>query len=352
MDNKRESESRASNNYIYTADKVIMRFLLKAKSSRIFKTLDIEEAERNLWRMLLIICMLFYLPAFQLRGPEKDAAQKITSPSEKNGMGGGAVPGDLNPELAGISELVEFSLPHLLTFGSYTLEKGDIIGNIAKQTGLNEDTLISVNNIKNTRLLQIGQAIRIPNQDGIYHTVKKDESLDAIAEKYETTASAIKTANELFSDQLAVNASLFIPGARLDWVNKQEINGDLFIWPCSGYISSAYGYRVAPFGGARQLHSGIDIAAPMGNPVRAAMSGQVVQTGYNDSWGNHVLIRHHSGYRTFYAHMSEVKTKSGAYVATGERIGDVGSTGLSTGPHLHFTVYKNGITVNPRVLMK
>jgi len=82
------------------------------------------------------------------------------------------------------------------------------------------------------------------------------------------------------------------------------------------------------------------------------MSGRVSATGYDNSLGNYVVINHHSGYRTLYAHMSLVRVKSGAYVGTGERIGDVGSTGMSTGPHLHFTVFKNGITVNPRALMK
>jgi murein DD-endopeptidase MepM/ murein hydrolase activator NlpD len=259
----------------------------------------------------------------------------------------------VDPELGGIPEPEEFSRPHMLTFSFYTVEKGDIIGNIAIRTGLNEDTIISANNIKNTRLLQIGQILKIPNQDGIYYPVKTGDTLESIAEKYKTTASHIATANELFSGNLKPDESLFIPGAKLDWMNRQEINGDLFIWPCTGYISSNYGYRIAPFAGSRQFHSGIDIASPMGSPVRAAMAGRVSQVGANDySWGNFVVITHHSGYRTFYAHMSVVRVKPGAYVGTGERIGDVGSTGLSTGPHVHFTVYKNGITVNPRSLMK
>ena len=273
-------------------------------------------------------------------------------------MGGGILPekievqSELDLELSGIPMPEEYSRPHMLSFSFYTMEKGDIIGNIAVSTGLNEDTLISVNNIKNTRLMQIGQVIRIPNQDGIYHTVINGDTLDSIAEKYKSTVSHISTVNELFSDSLTPNTSLFIPGARMDWVNRQEINGDLFIWPCGGYISSGYGYRTSPFTGLRQFHSGLDIGAPDGAPIRAAMSGRVSHVGYNDSFGNFVVINHHSGYRTLYAHMSLVRAKAGAYVGNGERIGDVGSSGLSTGPHLHFTVYKNGVTVNPRSLMK
>ena len=288
---------------------------------------------------------------------ETKAAESVLEQAE-NGIGGGVIPGEMQPmpgvdlELAGLPEPEEFSRPHMLTFTSYTIEKGDMIGPIAVKAGLNEDTLISVNNIKNTRLLQIGQVIKIPNQDGIYYQVKDGDTLESIAEKYETTVSHINTANELFSDAIAPDTTLFIPGAKMDWVVRQEINGDLFIWPCAGYISSVYGYRIAPFGGTWSFHSGLDIASPMGSPVKAAMAGRITQVGYDDSFGNYVLITHHSGYRTFYGHMSLVRVKAGAYVGTGERIGDVGSTGLSTGPHVHFTVYKNGVTVNPRSLMR
>jgi len=317
------------------------------------------DTRKNLIRILLLITLTFYLPGVQFFPLAGDRDASIGIPMEaENGMGGGIIQerldiiSDLDPELSGIPMPDEYSRPHLLTFSSYKLEKGDIIGDIAKWTGLNEDTLISVNNIKNTRLMQIGQVIRIPNQDGIYYTVKTGDTVEGIAEKYQTTAARINTVNELFSDALTPNANIFIPGARMDWVNRQEINGDLFLWPCSGYITSNYGYRSAPFGGARQFHSGLDIGAPMGAPVKAAMAGRVSQVGYDDSFGNYVVVSHHSGYRTFYAHMSVVRVKTGAYVGNGERIGDIGSTGRSSGPQLHFTVYKNGITVNPRTLMR
>ena len=310
--------------------------------------------------MILILSLVFYLSgswSFYTAG--KETAPEAVPAEVENGMGGGIFSEDISIqagadlETFGIPEPEELSRPHMLTFSSYTLEKGDIIGNIAVKTGLNEDTLISVNNIKNTRLMQIGQVIRIPNQDGVYYAVKKEDTLENIAEKYSTSVSRISTVNELFSDTLTAGTSLFIPGAKMDWVNRQEINGDLFIWPCGGYITSNYGFRMSPFDGiTREFHSGLDIGAPMGAAIKAAMAGRVFQVGYSDSLGNFVIITHHSGYRTLYAHMSKVRVSAGAYVETGQRIGDVGNTGLTTGPHLHFTVYKNGVTVNPRSLMK
>jgi murein DD-endopeptidase MepM/ murein hydrolase activator NlpD len=301
-----------------------------------------------LWGILVISLVLF------LARPKKAGTE--------DGMGGAITAEEfvfpafdeeaVDLELEGIPEPEEFSRPRMLTFSSYTMEAGDMIGRIAIRAGLSEDSLISVNDIKNTRLMQIGQVIKIPNQDGIYYSVKSGETLESIAEKYNTTVAHIKTVNELFSDTVPANTSLFIPGAKLDWTSRQEINGDLFIWPTSGRISSPYGYRMAPFARVRAFHSGIDITAPMGSPIKAAMAGRVTQVGNDESWGNFVVISHHSGYRTFYAHMSVVRVKAGAYVENGERIGDVGSTGLSTGPHVHFTVYKNGVTVSPLSLMR
>jgi murein DD-endopeptidase MepM/ murein hydrolase activator NlpD len=259
---------------------------------------------------------------------------------------------DGDPALVGIPEPEFFSKPRMLLSESYRVEKGDIIGDLARKFGLNQDTLISYNAIKNTRLLQIGQLLRIPNQDGILYTVNRGDTLSGIAEKYTTSPEDIATVNELFSDTIYEGTTLFIPGARLDWVNLREINGDLFTWPLSGYITSPYGYRKSPFTGVRQFHSGIDIGVGSGTPIRAAMSGRVIVAGWSDVYGNYVVVSHHSGYRTLYGHMSLIRVKNGEFVSTGQRLGDVGSTGLSTNPHLHFTVYKNGVTVNPRTLMK
>jgi murein DD-endopeptidase MepM/ murein hydrolase activator NlpD len=318
---------------------------------------------RILLRLALILCLfqpLLYLGSL-IPIPDHSFAASLMA---DQGVGGGShieevvFENDLvfaeDEELleTGVLEPESFSKPRMLQYSSYRIQRGDIIGHLATNFGLSQDTLISANGIKNSRLIQIGQVLKIPNQDGILYTVKTGDTLSAIAQKYESDPAAIIIANELFSDKIRSGGALFIPGARLNWVERQEINGDLFIWPISGYISSPYGYRRSPFTGNRQFHSGLDIAQVAGTPIKAAMSGRVSAVGWDDVLGNFVVVSHHSGYRTLYGHMSVIRVKSGAYVGTGERIGDVGSTGLSTGPHLHFMVYKNGVTVNPRTLMR
>ena len=309
--------------------------------------------------ILLAALAVQFFPAFA----KPAAAGQMPGHDVQAGVGGGSFPEggfeSLEGQYAGAAltegalEPESFSKPQLLMYTSYAIQKGDIIGDLAANFGLNQDTIISINSIKNTRLIQIGQVLRIPNQDGILYTVRNGDTLETLSKKFDTDAAAIQVVNELFSDTALVGTVLFIPGARLDWVERQEINGDLFIWPASGHITSPYGYRKWPFGErGNHFHSGIDIGAYMGAPVRAAMSGRVSAVGWDDILGNYVVISHHSGYRTMYGHMSVARAKSGAYVGAGERIGDVGSTGLSTGPHLHFTVYKNGVTVNPRNLLK
>jgi murein DD-endopeptidase MepM/ murein hydrolase activator NlpD len=250
-----------------------------------------------------------------------------------------------------IPEPLEFSAPQTLLYSSYKIQSGDMIGFIAENFGLSQGTLVSINEIKNTRQIYPDEVLKIPNQDGIMHKVASQETLPLIAEKYQVELAALVTANELFSENINPDTALFIPGAKLDSTKLQEINGDLFIWPVRGRITSRYGYRVSPISGVRTFHTGIDVSAATGVPIKAAMSGRVMSAGYNDTFGNYIVISHHSNYRTLYGHLSAFKTKSGAYVRTSEVIGYVGNTGQSTGSHLHFTVYKNGVTVNPLLLM-
>lgn len=243
-----------------------------------------------------------------------------------------------------------------LCYFTYKVKKGDMIGFIADKFNITQDTIISVNNIHQSRLLQIGQYLKIPSMPGIVYTVRKDgETITSIAEKYEISAEKCSNVNHLETEKrLVAGTTLFVPDAQLDWVTRQEINGDLFHKPIHHryWLSSYYGWRQSPFSGKRSFHSGVDMAAPTGTAIYAALGGTVSSVGFNSIYGNYVIVTHHSGYKTLYGHMSAILVTRGQYVDTNTRIGKVGSTGLSTGPHLHFTVYKFGKTVNPMALWR
>lgn len=257
------------------------------------------------------------------------------------------------------SALTETALPDsdsIITYQTYRVKAGDMIGFIADAFDVTQDTIISVNNIKQSRLIQPGQYLKIPSMPGIIYTVKKNgETAATIAEKYKVNAEKTAFANNISLDsELKAGTSLFVPEAELDWATRQEINGDLFKKPLHAryWLSSNYGWRNSPFNaGARTFHGGIDMAVSQGTPIYAALDGTVTAVGYNATYGNYVIITHHSGYKTLYGHMKSTACRKGNFVYTNTVIGYVGSTGMSTGPHLHFTVYKNGKTINPMVVL-
>lgn len=124
----------------------------------------------------------------------------------------------------------------------------------------------------------------------------------------------------------------------------------IFTHPCPGYtyISSEFGYREQPIAGASTNHKGMDFAAPIGTPIYAAASGTVTSASYSGNAGNMIVINHGNGLQTYYMHCNSMYVRAGQTVSKGQNIGAVGSTGNSSGPHLHFQVMQNGTPVNPR----
>ena len=242
-----------------------------------------------------------------------------------------------------------------VTFQTYKVRQGDTISGIAKKFGLtNISTLISVNDIGNVRQLAAGQKLKIPSIDGIVYTVKKGDSLNSITGKYKVSLEQLLDVNELTSETLTAGQQLFLPGAAMDANSLRNAMGELFRMPIAAKFrwSSPYGYRIDPIAGVKSFHTGTDMACPTGTPILAAMSGKVTTTGINRVYGNYVIIDHGNGYQTLYAHMSKIIASKGQWVSQGTRIGLVGSTGYSTGPHLHFTVYKKGKLVDPMTVLK
>ncbi|MGN1159634.1 MAG: murein hydrolase activator EnvC family protein [Lachnospiraceae bacterium] len=149
----------------------------------------------------------------------------------------------------------------------------------------------------------------------------------------------------------ALEAQIEAEKKRLAELNKPAVtyDGGAFIWPCpsSKNITSPFGTRKHPILGIERFHNGIDIGAKSGAPILAAYNGTVVSASYTSAMGNYIMIDHGDGLYTIYMHCSALYVSQGQYVSRGDTIAAVGSTGLSTGPHLHFTVRRNGEYVNP-----
>jgi murein DD-endopeptidase MepM/ murein hydrolase activator NlpD len=130
--------------------------------------------------------------------------------------------------------------------------------------------------------------------------------------------------------------------------NQIALGTGKFIWPVQGPVTQGFGWRIHPILRKREFHTGLDIAVESGFPIMAADSGVVIFAGYNGGYGKMLLIDHGSGFSTLYAHTSVLLVDKGQTVVKGQLVAKVGSTGLSTGPHLHFEIRKNGVPVNPR----
>jgi len=139
-------------------------------------------------------------------------------------------------------------------------------------------------------------------------------------------------------------------GKQMIWVNADGVGGEdssRIGLPVHGRLTSGFGERFHPILGYRRFHAGLDLAASAGTPIVAAADGRVVGAGWRGGYGQQVEIAHAGGVETLYGHMSRIAAHAGEVVRKGQVIGYVGSTGLSTGPHLHFEVTKNGRPVNP-----
>ncbi len=231
----------------------------------------------------------------------------------------------------------------------YTVKTGDTLSEIAKKQNIKIGTLISYNKISDVRRLQVGMELQIPSYDGIPYEVKAGDSISGISKKYNVSVNSILDANDLDSDVLRAGDLLFIPGAAMNEFDYKKAMGTLFIYPTKGRLSSGFGYRSDPFTGKRRFHNGLDLANAKGTRIGATMAGRVADVGDRPSgYGKYVIIKHANGYQSLYGHLSKISVRRGQYVSQGEKIGEMGNTGRSTGPHLHFSIYKNNVPVNPK----
>jgi murein DD-endopeptidase MepM/ murein hydrolase activator NlpD len=188
--------------------------------------------------------------------------------------------------------------------------------------------------------------------DGIPYIVMEGDTLSQISQSKGVPLEAILDANDIQSDIINPGTTLFIPGARMDRQELRLALGEQFMHPVRGArLSSPFGWRNDPITGVRRHHAAVDLAAPQGTPVRAAMDGRISALGFNAVYGNFIIISHPGSYQSLYAHLHAVSVRRGDQVRQGAQIGTVGSTGHSTGPHLHFAIFRNGRAVNPLDLL-
>lgn len=256
---------------------------------------------------------------------------------------------------------------------TYTVQENDTPISIALQFGLKPETILWCNSDlnKNPELLQVGTVLYIPPIDAACHVVKEGDTLESIAATYQTDVAQIVgyEGNHLEGPPytLTPGTRLVIPGGKIDYLvwtvpPRPAISGTAasgqFVKAGSFYngprVAAGVGRFIWPIGSRNitqyywAYHRAIDIAAPKGTPIYAADGGTVIFAGWSPvGYGNLVVIDHGNGFTTWYAHQSQYVVDNGSVVSQGQLIGYVGSTGRSTGPHLHFEIRYNGEPLNP-----
>jgi len=244
----------------------------------------------------------------------------------------------------------------------YTVQNGDTISTISQRFGITVNTILWSNNITSLSLIRPGDRLEILPYSGISYVVKKGDTLAKIAQDYDIELSKILSCNTL-GKTLTVGQKIIIPGAKkintaiastpakssytgisiikdLIKTPAPKASGNKMNWPTQGYRITQY----FSWG-----HPGVDIANKVGTPVYAADAGVVIiaQGGYNGGYGNTIVIDHGGGKKTRYGHASKLLVRAGDVVEKGEEIMLMGSTGRSTGSHLHFEIIINGTKYNP-----
>lgn len=241
----------------------------------------------------------------------------------------------------------------------YTVIEGDTISRIASRFGVSVNTILWANNLSFSSYVKPGQKIIVPSMSGIVYKVAKGDTISKIGSKYGISSDKITEANALTAEGLVVGNLIIVPGAKIiETAKPRAIASTPAKTPARPAASSAVsGTGRMQWPSACQrisqyykgwLHTGVDIACPWGTSLRAADGGRVIRVQYGRTgYGYNVMIDHGGGIVTLYGHMSSIDVVNGQYVEKGEIIGAEGSTGRSTGPHVHFEVRINGSFVNP-----
>lgn len=252
---------------------------------------------------------------------------------------------------------------------THYVQEGETLESIAQRYNLQVETILWENELQKTSTIKPGQALRILPIDGVRHKVARGETIYSVGKKYGLEGSQIQMLvdypfNEFLNDEtfeLATGQYLMVPEGVKPEEKKVVPNRGVgylaqtpnagavtaqgsFVWPASGTITQRHSF----------YHKAIDIANRSAGPILAADSGTVIGAGWldNSGYGNRVMIDHGNGYVTLYAHLKSVQVSQGQTVNRGDVIGQMGSTGRSTGTHLHFEIRQGGVLINPLNFLK
>ncbi len=274
--------------------------------------------------------------------------QAHVGPGSTSPVGGGEIQivegGALIQEAGVIGTQADLTEARSTQISIYVVRKGDSLSQIAQMYDVTVNTIKWSNSI--TGAIKEGDELIILPISGVSHTIKKGDTARSIATKYKASLDDILSYNNIkVTDTLEIGSILIVPDGEVQ-ASPVVASGKV-----TSKLRNAGGpvykdFYIRPIeGGARTqgLHglNGVDLAAPVGTPIRASAGGVVIisrSSGYNGGYGSYVVISHSNGTQTLYAHMNKVQAIQGTTVAQGELIGTVGSTGKSTGPHVHFEV--------------
>ncbi len=233
----------------------------------------------------------------------------------------------------------------------YVVNRGDSLWSIALKYGVYVSTLQYLNDLKSSTL-SVGQKLRVSRDNVRPFKLGWDTDLKNVAQFFNASIEEILSINKGLLPDKKLNAGkmIRIPNKNPYFVNNTStkyFTGNVAVWPVKGKIASPFGWREHPVYGKKTFHNGLDIENRRGTEVRAVVEGKVIFAEYKGNSGKLVIIQHKDGYQSIYAHLDEIKTKKGSTVGRGDIIGKVGNTGISTGPHLHFGIRKNGKFLNP-----
>ncbi len=233
----------------------------------------------------------------------------------------------------------------------YTVQSGDTISSVAKMFGVSVNTVLWSNNLTGKSALQPGQSLVILPISGITYTVKKGDTIQGIVKKYKADVGDVLSYNDIsLSSKLTVGDTIIIPNAEIQVSVPTKISSFKYVAgsnPAHDTNGPSYpGYYIRPIDGGRRtqgLHgyNAVDLADRVGTPLHAAAAGTVIVArtgGWNGGYGSFVIISHDNGTQTLYGHASKVLVTPGQQVSQGQTIALMGSTGESTGPHVHFEI--------------